>query len=610
MPFYLVIIEKFVLLQKRIPTNLRYMNIGRILLATALLLGTTASHANVDYKKDAKYIELRDSMTRAFNDGDSARFYTHLKNLQQYLLDHNDLHAYYTQRCNDIVFEMNRQKIFEAYSKAMQLSKELREKKLYKEMYMAVNMMGHINRYCGNKEAAKKCFYEVIELMKQHGYYESIPPIYLNIVNVALDDDPNEAFELLDKAKAIAQKYTPDRVFDIETRKILTYYNSGDIDKFMEGYKWYKAGEAKGKSSVHGRSMEAYYLACTGKVDEAVEYARKELGDDGADAIPLIYERAGRWKEAYESFKKESLLSDSIDNVVLSNSMQGIQDQIKLFEAEKKAATVRTTALLGAIFLLTLLIVALIYIVQIRKKHLRELHKAYHKALESEKMKTAFIQNVSHEVRTPLNIISGFAQVITDPDLSANPEELEHISTMMQKSTRQITTLIDEILGLSLIESTEKVSQHDTTHVNQLLRELLTEYKDYVTSETELQLDTTLADDFTLKTNQTMLHRILSCLIDNAAKYTEKGRISIHATQTDNLLQLTVTDTGDGVPAEEAERIFDRFVKLNDFKEGIGLGLPLSRKLAEQLGGKIELDTTYTDGAQFIVTLPISKPAD
>ena len=170
------------------------MKIARILLAFALLLTTTATQAQVDYKKDAKYLELRDSMTHAFNDGDSARFYTHLNNLQNYLLEQNDLHAYYTQRCNDIVFEMNRQKIFEAYSKAMQLSKELREKKLYKEMYMAVNMMGHINRYCGNKEAAKKCFYEVIELMKKNGYYESIPPIYMNIVNVALDDDSNEAF--------------------------------------------------------------------------------------------------------------------------------------------------------------------------------------------------------------------------------------------------------------------------------------------------------------------------------------------------------------------------------------------------------------------------------
>lgn len=580
------------------------MKITRILLAFALLLTTTATQAQVDYKKDAKYLELRDSMTHAFNDGDSARFYTHLNNLQNYLLEQNDLHAYYTQRCNDIVFEMNRQKIFEAYSKAMQLSKELREKKLYKEMYMAVNMMGHINRYCGNKEAAKKCFYEVIELMKKNGYYESIPPIYMNIVNVALDDDPNEAFELLDKAKAIAQKYTPDRVFDIETRKILTYYNSGDIDKFMEGYKWYKAGEAKGKSSVHGRSMEAYYLACLGKVDEAVAYAERELGDDGADAIPLIYERAGRWKEAYESFKKESLLSDSIDNVVLTNSMRGIQDQLALYETEKQAAKDRTYTMLGAIFLLTLLIVALTYIVISRRKHMKQLRVAYNKAMESEKMKTAFIQNVSHEVRTPLNIITGFAQVIADPELAGNPEERKHISTMMQRSTRQVTILIDEILGLSLIESTEKIRKEDMTNVNQMLRAMQHEYQDYVNSDTRIEVASELADDYTLKTNEAMLRRILICLLDNAVKYTEKGCITLKAQQTGEMIQLAVEDTGSGVPEAEAERIFDRFVKLDKFKEGIGLGLSLSRKLAEQLGGKIKLDTTYTDGARFIVTLP------
>lgn len=472
---------------------------------------------------------------------------------------------------------------------------------------MAVNMMGHINRYCGNKEAAKKCFYEVIELMKQHGYYESIPPIYMNIVNVALDDDPQEAFALLDKAKAIAQKYSPERVFDIETRKTLTYYNEGKIDQFLKGYKVYKEGEKKGLSSVHGRNMEACYLACTGKVDEAVEYARKELGDDGADVIPLIYERAGRWKEAYQSFKEQSLASDSIDNVVLSNSMQGIQDQIKLYETEKQAAKDRTYAMLSVIFLLTLLILALIYIMRSRKKHMKELRKAYHKALESEKMKTAFIQNVSHEVRTPLNIITGFAQVMADPDLAGNPEERKRISTMMQKSTRQVTILIDEIIGLSLIESTEKMRKNDVSNINTILRGLQTEYKDYVTDETDIKLETTLPDDFTLKTNENMLRRILSCLMDNAVKYTEKGYITIKASMAGDQLQMMVTDTGYGIPAEEAEHIFDRFVKLDDFKEGIGLGLPLSRKLAEQLGGKVELDTTYTDGAQFIVTLPISE---
>lgn len=582
------------------------MKITKTLIAIALLLGTNEIHAKVDYTHDAKYKVLRDSMTHAFNDGDSARFYTHLTNLQNYQLELGDLHGYYTQRCNDIIFEMNRQKIFEAYTKAQILSKELREKKLTKEMYMAVNMMGHINRYCGNKEAAKKCWYEVVEMMKKNGYYESIPPIYMNIINVAIDDDAQEALDLMDKAKEIAKKYSPDRVFDIETRKTLTYYNSGDIEKFLEGYKVYKEGEKKGLSSVHGRSMEAYYLAATGQVDEAIEYAKRELGDEGADAIPLIYERAGRWEEAYKSFKKESLIGDSIDNVVLTNSMQGIQVQVELYEAEKKAATLRTTALLGAVFMLTLLIIALVYIVQSRKKHLEELRKAYNKAMESEKMKTAFIQNVSHEVRTPLNIITGFAQVIANPDLAGDPEERKNIATMMQKSTRQVTVLIDEIIGLSLIESTEKMRKEDNANINKMLRGLQIEYQDYVNASTTLNVETELPDDFTLTTNENMLRRILACLMDNAVKYTEKGKITLKAQQENDQLKLTVTDTGSGIPTEEAEHIFDRFVKLDNFKEGIGLGLPLSRRLAEQLGGKVELDTTYTDGAQFIVTLPIS----
>ena len=583
------------------------VNTTRNLLITALLLVSSVCPANVDYKNDAKYQVLRDSMSHAFNDGDSARFYKSVAKLQNYLLEQNDYHGYYTQRCNEIVFEMNRQKIFEAYKKAQQLSKELREKKLDKEMYMAVNMMGHINRYCGNKEAAKKCFYEVIELMEKNGYYESIPPIYMNIVNVAMDDDPEEAMELLDKAKEIAEKYSPERVFDIETRKTLSSFNNGDIKKFLEGYQVYKEGEKQGKSSVHGRSMEAYYLACQGKTDEAVEYARKEMGDEGAEAIPLIYERAGRWKDAYKAFKEVSEASDSIDNVVLTNSMQGIQDQIELYEAEHQTAMYRTYGLLAIILLLTLLIIALTYIVQTRKKHMQELKTAYDKALESEKMKTAFIQNVTHEVRTPLNIITGFAQVIATPELAGSEDELKHISTMMQKSARQVTMLMDEIIGLSLIDSTEKVQKEDETNVNKVMYDLAEEFKNYATSETEVRMETELGSNYVLKTNENMLRRIMSCLLENATKYTQKGSITIKARQEGVLLKLIVEDTGSGIPEQEAENIFGRFVKLDNFKEGIGLGLPLSRRLAEQLGGNVELDTTYKDGARFIVTLPTSN---
>ena len=134
----------------------------RILIAIMLLVGVLPMKADNDYKETPEYKALVDSMRYGFNMGDSARFFPALSRLEDYLLKQNDLHAYYTQRCNEIVFLMNRQRILEAYKLSRQLSQELREKKLDKEMYMAHNMLGHLYRYCGNKEAAKRNFKMVI----------------------------------------------------------------------------------------------------------------------------------------------------------------------------------------------------------------------------------------------------------------------------------------------------------------------------------------------------------------------------------------------------------------------------------------------------------------
>ena len=580
------------------------MSVRTILLALTMLLSVGQASAAVDYKNDAEYLTLRDSMRHAFNDGDSARFFPALKNLEDYLFAKDDMHGYYTQRCNEIVFLMNRQRIYEAYKLARQLSLELRQKKLDKEMFMAYNMLGHINRYCGNKEAAKRNFYTVIEMMEKAGYYENIPPIYMNIVNVALDDDHDEAMRLLEKAKEIAEKYAPERVFDIETRRTLSYFNSGDIPRFLEGYEEYRKGVAEGKSSVHGRTMEIYHLATIGKVDEAVKMAKEELGEDGNDAITVIYERAGRWQEAYKALKKETLANDSINNVVLTNSMEGIRDELRLYDAEREMAHNRTMALSTVIVLLALLVGALTYIVMTRRRHLRELKRAYDHALEADKMKSAFIRNVTHEVRTPLNIISGFGQVLSDPDLDAGPQERKEMAKMMLKNTSLITSLIDEMLQLSFNETTTSpVAKEDNVDVNDLLRDLLQENESKVAPGVTMNIESQLPNGFTFLTNEELFKRILNPLIDNACKYTDKGTITLKAAADDDLLTLAVEDTGTGIPDNEAERVFERFVKLDTFKEGLGLGLPLSRMIANRIGGNVTLDTSYKQGARFVVEL-------
>ena len=584
------------------------MKIRTFLLALSIWLfgcSTVLAQA-VDYSNDKTYKTLYDAMHHAFNDGDSAKFFPAVKALQQYLLDNKDLHGYYTQRCNEIVFEMNQQRIYEAYKMARELSKELREKKIDKEMYMAMNMLGHINRYCGNKEEAKDNWREVLRLMQEHGYISSMPTIYMNIVNVALDDSPEEADSLLEIAKQISIKHCPERVFDIETRRTLSYYYRGDYDRFMKGYEEYKKGVAEGKSSVHGRSIEVYHQALLGHTDEAVKLAREELGDEGLDAVTMIYEKAGRWEEAFHALKKQHLASDSIDNVVLTNSMMGIRDEMMIYEAERDVARTRFYLMSAVIILLALLAIALFYITQTRRRHLKELKKAYDQVLESDKMKTAFIQNISHEVRTPLNIIGGFSQVIANPDLDPDIEERREIARMTQKNARLITTLIDEMLLVSLNENSEEAKKENQVEINNLMRGVMKEAKGNLSDKTTIQYDTTLADDFTILTNEYMLRIIINAIVDNAAKYTSEGTIILKASKpSDTELTLTVEDTGCGVPAAEAEHIFERFVKLDTFKEGIGLGLPLCRMLIEKLGGTVRLDTTYTQGARFVVTLPI-----
>ena len=578
-----------------------------LLLALTLTVCLQTAAGAGDYRQKPEYIALRDSMHHAFNDGDSVRFFPALKALQDYLLKQGDTHAYYTQRCNEIIFEMNRRKIFEAYMLGRVLSMELTEKKLDKEMYMAYNMLGHINTICGNKKAAKRNFYRVIELMEKYGYFESMPPIYMNLVNVEMDENPKEAFELLDKAKEIAEMYSPERVFDIETRRAISYYNSGDMAKFLEGYKAYKEGVNEGKSSVHGRTMEIYYLASQGEYDKAVKMAKEELGDDSDDIITTIYEKAGRWEDAYKSLRQAYTANDSVNNVALANSMMGIRDQLAINDLENKSTRNRFITLSIVILLLGLLVAALLYIMFSRRRHMRQLSKAYQKALEADKIKTSFIQNVSHEVRTPLNIISGFSQVIANPELTESDEERQHMAEMMQQSASQITDLIDEIIGLSFIETSTMAVRDDIIKVNEQLETIVANYQESVSPTVTLKVESELEADYNFATNKGMLTRIVSALIDNAIKYTDKGSIVVRASAFARALTIAVEDTGCGIPAKEAENIFGRFVKLDSFKQGIGLGLPLSRKLAEQLGGTVTLDTSYSPGARFVVTLPIQE---
>lgn len=584
------------------------MNINiRLLFGVVLMLLSVINiHAADDYKETPEHLTLRDSMLHAFNDGDSARFFRHVKNLQNYLLEKNDLHAYYTQRCNEIVFLLNQQSVIEAYKLATTLSQELLQRKLDKEMYMAYNMMGHIYNYSGNLENAKECFWEVIHRLEKSGYQESMPPIYMNLVNVEMSlNNTDEAMKLIDKAAEIAD--SPQRLFDIETRRTLLYYSLGDMEKFNEGYLAYKEGKAKGLSSVHGRELEVYYTAGQGRIDEAINMALKDLTPtQGYEAIINIYERAGLWQKAYEYLKLENKASDSINTIILSNSMQGIQNEMKVHEAARKASRYFIFGLLATIVLLILLLLAMSYIYNSRRRHMKQLERAYQHALESDKMKAAFIQNISHEIRTPLNIINGYAQVLSSPDFDLSASERKDISQTMMKNTNDITSLVNETLELSSTETGVIAEKKDKVQLHRLIGDEMHKFQKHTGNKLQMNYHSSLASDYELMTSEVLLRRIINTLLDNAIKNTPEGSITVSTSVANKVLTINIEDTGTGIPEGEEEHIFERFVKLDDFKKGLGLGLPLCRALCRRLEGNVVLDKSYQGpGARFVVTLPL-----
>ena len=584
------------------------MNINiRLLFGVVLMLLSVINiHAADDYKETPEHLTLRDSMLHAFNDGDSARFFRHVKNLQNYLLEKNDLHAYYTQRCNEIVFLLNRQSVIEAYKLATTLSQELLQRKLDKEMYMAYNMMGHIYNYSGNLENAKECFWEVIHRLEKSGYQESMPAIYINLVNVEMSlNNTDEAMKLIDKAAEIAD--SPQRLFDIETRRTLLYYSLGDMEKFNEGYLAYKEGKAKGLSSVHGRELEVYYTAGQGRIDEAINMALKDLAPtEGYEAIIKIYERAGLWQKAYEYLKLEDKASDSINTIILSNSMQGIQNEMKVHEASRKASRYFIFGLLATIVLLILLLLAMSYIYNSRRRHMKQLERAYQHALESDKMKAAFIQNISHEIRTPLNIINGYAQVLSSPDFDLSASERKDIAQTMMKNTNDITSLVNETLELSSTETGVIAEKKDKVQLHRLIGDEMHKFQKQTGNKLQMNYHSSLASDYELMTSEVLLRRIINTLIDNAIKNTPEGSITVSTSVANEVLTINIEDTGTGIPEGEEEHIFERFVKLDDFKKGLGLGLPLCRALCRRLEGNVVLDKSYPGpGARFVVTLPL-----
>ena len=237
------------------------------------------------------------------------------------------------------------------------------------------------------------------------------------------------------------------------------------------------------------------------------------------------------------------------------------------------------------------------------QKNNKALQLATARAEESTRMKSIFIEQISHEIRTPLNIICGFTQVLTTTDAELDKAEKRDMSVQIIDNAERITGLVNKMLALAEINSSVVLEREDHTSAAVIAQEAIKAAGINKASHVQFKLVKLFGAEQMFDTHLRSAVLALQQLLDNAKKFIEQGQVTLQISNHEGLACFVVEDTGTSIPVYQAERIFDEFVQLDEYSDGTGIGLSIARSLARRLGGDIVLDTTYTGGARFVMTI-------
>ena len=339
----------------------------------------------------------------------------------------------------------------------------------------------------------------------------------------------------------------------------------------------------------------------------------------------------GRPDEAVKFLKKYIEVDDSlkIANEQLASSEYATLLNVEKLNAEKKELMLRTkekelsnkTTLIFSLIILLAILFLFLYRESRLNRRLKaseselrnkneeltysreELRKARDQAEATSQMKTTFIQSMSHEIRTPLNSIIGFSQVLSD---HYGNEETKEFVNIIKANTDDLLRLVTDVLALSELDQYNKLPTNIQTDIN-MICQLSIEVAKMQKQDTVEFLFKPEREKLIILSNPEHISQLLANLAHNAIKFTTHGSIELtySVLEAEKKLEISVTDTGIGIPKEKQEKVFERFYKMNSFSQGTGLGLSISRTIAEKLGGSLHIDSSYTDGCRMVLTLPL-----
>jgi signal transduction histidine kinase len=326
-----------------------------------------------------------------------------------------------------------------------------------------------------------------------------------------------------------------------------------------------------------------------------------------------IYHYAGELEKAFSTQRQLLLKNDSIRGKMMAENISQMEHDIQMMKHQQEMARLMNIVLAVAVALTILVIILMARNILIRRRSRKklvmknaELREANRRVMAADEMKTEFIRSVSHEIRTPLNIINGFTQVLTDEENHFCPEERQQIAETIGTSTGQITSLVNKMLTLANENTKDLLKEVEETDALDICRKALQEMPPVDAKHVKVELENhTDGKGTILCTNSDSLLQMLGNILENSAMCTEKGFIRLTLRNDGEMMWFTIEDTGCGIPEDKVSTIFERFVKVDKFKHGLGLGLAYCHETAERLGGTLRLDYTSEAGTSFTLGLPL-----
>ena len=570
---------------------------------------------SVEAKDDVNMMKLQAEMLRLISTPEREQFYEVTEQLKSECQKQGDERLFYTAWGNQSIFEATHQN----YDKADEIADKIAAYASDQNSHWGNYIVLHVKAV----NALQKQDYQVAE----DGFLKAVEFRHKYFPGESAGDDLQELMKIANhrKDQKAGLKYAHQilaepNVAPIHKGRALFRlsqfaFNKNNKELYDSIYNELMALKKSDGIGTIEPVVEVNHEILNGNYEEALRLCKELSPEKQAERMAVIYHRMGDNDKAYEQMAKFKKINDSIvlvshGNVVASCYVQMNNERLKL---EQKMLE-EENAQLKRIYLYSLIAVIVIALALVLLQHHRrikrlekeniKLAKARQQAEKAFDMKNEFINNITNDLRAPLNPIEGFSDILGTKEYELQPDEREQLSNMIRDSSKSITKLIDELAELSLYESKKSLPINYTISPNHLCRHMVDALRPRCKEGVRMYYETELPDDYEVKTNMEGAETLLRHLIENAIQYTDQGVITVACSEFEDKVRTSVTDTGKGISPERREHVFETFREMGENQKLQGLGLSICKAVTKLLGGKIWLDEDYHDGSRFIFELP------